>query len=449
MYVRRWPRISASSRTPPTESRANFRPSVRAIDWPSEVLPTPGGPTKQRIWPGGVLLELRDGEVLDDPLLHLLEVVVVLVEDLARAVEIEVVGRRHAPRQRREPVEVGADHAVLGRRRREPLEPRELAVGRLAHVLGQLERVEPLAQLVRVGLLGIALAQLLLDRLHLLAEEELALALLELRLHLRLDLRAELEDLELAVEDLRDLAQPLLGVGELEDPLLLLGLEPEGGGDEVAEAARVVDVRGRDLELLGQVRREADDPPEETLRVPQQRLELAALLRLVGHGEKRADEVRVVGDRLLELDPAHALHEDPQRPVGDADHLVHDRGRPDLVEVVPARRLDVRVAHRDEREQALAAHDVVDEPDRALLADRERRHRVGEDDGFLQRQHRQLGRDLVDCVGAVSVNSISFIAAAPRAAASRPRRWRSRRRRRRPPPSSMRRSNGPYSISTC
>ena len=120
----------------------------------------------------------------------------------------------------------------------------------------QLELVEPLAQLVRVGLLGIALAELLLDRLQLLAEEELALALLELRLHLRLDLRAELEDLELAVEDLRDLAQPLLGVGELEDQLLLLGLQPEGGGDEVAEAAGVVDVRGRDLELLGQVRRE-------------------------------------------------------------------------------------------------------------------------------------------------------------------------------------------------
>ncbi len=50
-YVRRWPRISASSRTPPTEMRANSRPRARAIDWPSEVLPTPGGPTKARIEP--------------------------------------------------------------------------------------------------------------------------------------------------------------------------------------------------------------------------------------------------------------------------------------------------------------------------------------------------------------------------------------------------------------
>ena len=51
MYVRRCPRISDSSRTPPTEMRENLRPSARAIEWPSDVLPTPGGPTKQRIGP--------------------------------------------------------------------------------------------------------------------------------------------------------------------------------------------------------------------------------------------------------------------------------------------------------------------------------------------------------------------------------------------------------------
>src|SRR5207237_8002410 len=166
----------------------------------------------------------------------------------------------------------------------------ELAVRGLLRPLRQRQRREPLAQLVDLGLLGIALAQLLLDRLQLLAEEELALALLELGLHLRLDLRPELEDLELAIEDLGDLAEPLLGVGELEDQLLLLGLEAERRGHEVAEAARVVDVRGRDLELLGQVRREADDAAEQGLRVPQERLDLAALLLFVRHGWETRDQ---------------------------------------------------------------------------------------------------------------------------------------------------------------
>ncbi len=34
---------------PPKEIRVNLRPSARAMDLPSDVLPTPGGPTKQRI----------------------------------------------------------------------------------------------------------------------------------------------------------------------------------------------------------------------------------------------------------------------------------------------------------------------------------------------------------------------------------------------------------------
>src|SRR5580693_392227 len=56
MYVRRCPRISASSRMPPRDMRTNFLSRARAIDRPSEVLPTPGGPTKHRI---GVCNERR------------------------------------------------------------------------------------------------------------------------------------------------------------------------------------------------------------------------------------------------------------------------------------------------------------------------------------------------------------------------------------------------------
>ena len=49
MYVRRCPRMSASSRTPPRATRMNLRPIDSAILLPRLVLPTPGGPTKQRI----------------------------------------------------------------------------------------------------------------------------------------------------------------------------------------------------------------------------------------------------------------------------------------------------------------------------------------------------------------------------------------------------------------
>ena len=73
-----------------------------------------------------------------------------------------------------------------------------------------------------LDLLGlvVALAELLLDRLHLLAQEVLALVLADLRLHLRLDLRAELEDFELLDQDPVQVVHPRADVERLEHLLL-------------------------------------------------------------------------------------------------------------------------------------------------------------------------------------------------------------------------------------
>ena len=133
---------------------------------------------------------------------------------------------------------------------------------------------------------------------------------------------------------------------------------------------------------------------ELVLDVARQRLQLLRLLDHLRHLGELADEVRLVLDPALEPDPAHALDEDPQRAVGDPDQLVDDRGGADLVQVVPAGRLDVLVPHGDEGDHPVARGDVVDELDRALLADRERRHRLREDDRLLQRQHRERRGDL-------------------------------------------------------
>ncbi len=254
---------------------------------------------------------------------------------------------------------------------------------------------ELLPQLLDLGLLRVALAELLLDRLQLLPEEVLALALLHLRLHLRLDLRAELEHLELAIEDRRDPPQTLLDVDRLEDLLPLLGLDrAQGGRNEVRKRARVVDVRRRELQLLRQVRREPDDAREEPLHVARQRLHLGCLGQHVGQRVELAEQVRVDVEAVRQPDAVEALDEDAQRAVGHLDHLVDESDGADLVQVVPARRVDRRIPCGHEREQPVARDDVVDQSDRALLPDRERRHRLREDDGVLERQHRECGRVL-------------------------------------------------------
>ena len=217
--------------------------------------------------------------------------------------------------------------------------------------------------------------------------------LLHLFLDLRLDLRAELEHLELAAQDRGDLTQPRPDVGELEQRLLLLGLQAQRRGDEVRERARVLDVRGGELQLFGQIRDEPDHPCEEALDVPRERLDLGCLFELIRQIGELADEIGVILQRPHEPDASQTLDEDAQGPVGNLDHLVdHGRG-PDEVEVVEAGLLRLRILDGDESEHAIAGDHVLDELDRALLADRERRHRLRKHDRVLQRQHRKRGRE--------------------------------------------------------
>ena len=103
------------------------------------------------------------------------------------------------------------------------LEPAELAVDFLAALLGQLERGELLAQLLELVPL-VVLAQLLPDRLELLAQEHLALPLAQLLLDLRLDVLLGLEHPDLALHVHQHAAQPLLDREGLEQPCRWAGV---------------------------------------------------------------------------------------------------------------------------------------------------------------------------------------------------------------------------------
>ena len=278
---------------------------------------------------------------------------------------------------------------MLGRRLRELLQPRELAVGLLAHVLGQPELGQLGAQVVHLGLERVLLAELLLDRLQLLAQHVVALRGLHLRHHLRLDLRADGDDVELARQHLREPPQPLADVDLLQQRLLLLDLDPQRAGDQVRERGRLLEVGDRHLQLLGEVRDLLDDVRERLLDVAHQRGQLGAFLDLVGQLGDAGAEVGLLADPLLDLHALAGLDEDPQAAVGHLEHARDDARDADGVQLVGAGRLEVRVLGAQHHEHPVAGQHVVDELDRAVLADRERRQRVGVGDGVAQRQHRQ------------------------------------------------------------
>ena len=233
-----------------------------------------GRPDEAQDRPLLVGLELAHRQVLEDALLDLLEVVVVGVEDVARLLDVELVLGGDRPRQLDQPLEVGARHRVLGRRRLHHLEPLELLHRDLLGLGRHLGVDDLLAEVVQVAAGLVDLAQLLLDRLQLLAQDVLALVAPHLLLDLAVDLLADLQHLVLAREELQHLAQAGLEIERLQHVLLLVDLHVEVRRDEVGQLPRLghaVDQRAR---LLGQLGHQLDDPLGDVLQVHDQRVEL-------------------------------------------------------------------------------------------------------------------------------------------------------------------------------
>ena len=165
--------------------------------------------------------ELAHGQELDDPLLDLVEAEVIGVEHAARLGDVDVLRLRRRPGQLEQRVEIGADHAVLARRLGRALQPPQLLLGRGLDLGRHLRLGDRLLEVGQLLLVGAFLAQLALDRRHLLAQQHLALARVERRLGLAADLGRQPQHLEPMGEQLRHLVEALQQVGGLEQLLLL------------------------------------------------------------------------------------------------------------------------------------------------------------------------------------------------------------------------------------
>ena len=137
-----------------------------------------------------------------------------------------------------------------------------------------------------------------------------------------------------------------------------------------------------------------DDLRERLLDVAHERRQLGRLLDDVGQLGDLGDEVGRLARPAVDAHALGALDEQAQRPVGHLEHPRDDADDADVVELVRAGLLELGLAAGDHDEHAVAGEHVVDELDRALLADRQRRQRVGERHRLAQRQDRQRRRQL-------------------------------------------------------
>ena len=391
MYVRRWPRISDSSRTPPTEMRSNLRPIAAAIDLPSDVLPTPGGPTKQRIERARVRLQLAHREELEDPVLDLLDVVVVAVEHLARVLR----GRGC----RRSTSTTAASRSTRGRcgsrRARPPAAGAARSAAARARPASARARAGPPASSCSRSSLASAIFSSTSPSSSWIAFScwrrkysrwpfsisDWTCDWIFVPIEISSSSRASSSDSRRSrcATSRSSSSSCFSSVLIRSAPAIMCASSPGSSRfataicsssgrygtssmicENVAWTLRCsASSSGDGVDLVGQLL----DPRDQ-----------------VGVGLRRS--------RLMRT-RCGALDEDPQRAVGHLEHARDDAGDADVVEVVGPGLLDLAGLRGDHHQHPVAGEHVVDELDRALLADRQRRQRVREGDAVAQRQHRQ------------------------------------------------------------
>ncbi len=336
-------------------------------------------------------LQPAHGQVVQNAVLHLLQIVVIGVEDLLRLRDVDLDTRRLLPRQHRQPLDVVAGEAVVGSHGRHARQAAKLLQRFFLHVVGHARGFDLLAQLFGIARGLVLLAQFLLDGLHLLAQVVLALRLLHPVLHFALDLVAQLLDLQLLGQVLVDLLQPHVHIGRLQHILLVASRERgQRRGNEVDHAAGIVNVAGDGRELIRQRRRAGDDLLEQRQHVALQALRSRrSWARLISgmdstRGAHERRQLRVFGD----LHALQALGEDEQALVGHAHHFVHHRQAADGEQVGGLGSVDARLALRHHND-GLVLTQRINQLNRAFAADGQRQHRVREQNGVAHGQNRQ------------------------------------------------------------
>ena len=215
---------------------------------------------------------------------------------------------------------------ILGHGGVHPLELRQLLLEGSGHLGGPLLLRRRLPQPLDVGIR--AVAQLVLDRAHLLLEVVIALLLVDLLLHALLNRVLELGQLLLADQDLEQLAGAGQQPGRLEQRLPVFVGQLHIRADEVDDPALRVDVLDGESRLLGHRGRNVDDAERRVADRVDQRLELDALRvgRRVAQGLDPRLEVGFRRDVFANLDLLQSVQDHREVAVGHLEDL-DDAGR--------------------------------------------------------------------------------------------------------------------------
>ncbi len=312
--------------------------------------------------------KLADGQVLEDALFDLFQVVVILVENLAGPIEVVVVSGKIAPRQAGHPVEVRPDDRGFRGVGVGALQPFDLLLDLLPCLRGDGLLFDLLAVVLHLFGELLALAELGLNGFQLLAEKVLALRFVHLALRGGGDLLLHGEKVDLTVQELVDFLQPLDRIDGLEDLLGLFELEIEVRRGQVREAGRIVEVRGDDHDLGRDVLAEGHGPIEVLFHRTDQSLDLERTVfagRLLDARDLGLEE-RCRLDEIVDAGARQPLHQDSDAAVGQLEHPHDDGHGSDTVQIVLSRIFVLEVLLRRQHDDPVLGQSLVNSIDRFL-----------------------------------------------------------------------------------
>ena len=170
-------------------------------------------------------VQFSHGEEFENASFHLLESVVVLVQDGAGALDIDLLGIGLRPGHGNQPIEIGARHRILGGAVRHALEAREFAK-RLFFRFGRHAcSFDGLLEFSEFSAGTVGFAEFFLDLTHPFAQYGLLLPFVERLSGLFVDLPRDLEHFDSPVEQRQNPVEPGFQIERRQDLLFILGLQ--------------------------------------------------------------------------------------------------------------------------------------------------------------------------------------------------------------------------------
>jgi len=273
---------------------------------------------------------------------------------------------------------------------RHPLQAPELLARLVVDLLRHMRAGDCLLELgdfSRPSLVGFA--ELALDRRHLLAQQDLAVAGVERRLGFPADLLRQPQHLDPMGEQPRNPLHAGGDIHSLEDVLLLVGGSVHEGRDHVGERAGGIDVLDGREQFRRRLRQELNGFDRLAPEMDEPGLDFVGRRSGLGNPLGPGDEERPPGQIVESPETLFALADEMVGAVGRSD-VANDIGdRSHSVEVDGNRIFDSGVALHDEADRSLLLHRPLRRENRARTVQRHRQHNPGEQDHAAHRHDDQ------------------------------------------------------------